>query len=114
MNYATGYGITPKDLYITFKRENITTPLAQLWDRSKPKVCATVFIFTMFQILNDIIDNNVIFKLPVNTEAYIEMNTVKGEDFKKARQNGAFEDINLASSNFKGNQLHYRYRLKER
>jgi len=42
------------------------------------------------------------------------MNTVKGEDFKKARQNGAFEDINLASSNFKGNQLHYRYRLKER
>jgi len=113
MNYATGYGITPKDLYTTFKRENITTPLAQLWDRSKPKVCGAIFTFCMLQILNDVIDNNVVFKLPVNTEAYIEMKTISGEDFKKARQNGAFSDINITSSNFKGNQLVYRARRKE-
>jgi len=62
----------------------------------------------MLQILNDIIDNNVIFQLPVNTEAYIEMTSITGDDFKKARQNGAFEDINLTTSHFTGNQLVYR------
>lgn len=30
MNYATGYGISPKELYTTFKLENITTPQSQL------------------------------------------------------------------------------------
>jgi len=108
MNYATGYGISPKELYTTFKLENITTPQSQLWDKSKKKVCGKIFTYCMLQILNDIIDNNVIFQLPVNTEAYIEMTSITGDDFKKARQNGAFEDINLTTSHFTGNQLVYR------
>lgn len=108
MNYATGYGITPTELYTTFKLENITTHHSKLWDKSKRKVCGKVFTYCMLQILNDIIDDNVIFQLPVNTEAYIEMKSFHGDEFKKARQNGAFADINLVTSHFTGNQLVYR------
>jgi hypothetical protein len=108
MNYATGYGISPKELYTTFKQEYITTTQAELGEKNKKKVCGRVFTYCMLQILNDIIDNNVIFQLPVNTEAYLEMQSFRGEDFKKARQNGAFEDVNLTTSHFTGNQLVYR------
>lgn len=108
MNYATGYGITPRQLYTTFKLENITTHHSQLWDKSKAKVCGTVFTYCMLQILNDVIDNNAIFQLPVNTEAYIEMKSFHNDEFKKARQNGAFEDVNLVTSHFTGNQLEFR------
>jgi hypothetical protein len=40
------------------------------------------------------------------------MGTIRDENFIKARQNGAFKDIDFLSSNFKGYKLQYRYKLK--
>jgi hypothetical protein len=36
-------------------------------------------------MLDDIIDNNKVFKLPTKKEAYIEPEKIVGEDFKIAR-----------------------------
>ena len=33
---------------------------------------------------------------------------VKGDDFVKARQNGAFKDVDFLASNFTGNQIQFR------
>ena len=59
--------------------------------------------------LNDIIKNKVIFSLPSTKESYIEMNKVSGDEFKLARQKGAFKDVDLIQSRFTGNSLIFRF-----
>ena len=40
------------------------------------------------------------------------MGVCQGEEFKKARQNGAFADVDFLASNFTGHKLQYRYKVK--
>ena len=41
--------------------------------------------------------------------SYIEMNKVSGDEFKLARQKGAFKDVDLIQSRFTGNSLIFRF-----
>jgi len=52
-------------------------------------------------VIKDIIENRTTFKLPYKG-AWIEMVPIKGDDFVRARQNGAFEDVDFLTSNFTG------------
>jgi hypothetical protein len=53
-------------------------------------------------VIKDIIENKVTFKGPPGTRAWIEMIPITGEAFAKARQNGAFSDIDFLISDFTG------------
>ena len=43
---------------------------------------------------------------------WIQMDPISGDDFIKARQNGAFEDVDYINSNFTGYQLFLRYNTR--
>lgn len=118
MNFATGYAFTSKDLFANF-------PLRKLLiSREKCKeifntldrraVVIRVFYYVVKIVLLDIIENNTTFKLPTQRECYIQMNRVQGEDFKKARRNGRWLDVDYLESNFSGYHLELMYVASER
>ena len=111
--FATGYAISAQELFTRFKLHYIkNNPYEAFRDNSKKVAAARVFIYAFWLILKDIIDNGHTFALPTGFESYIEMQTFRDEDFTRARQNGAFKEIDFLSSNFKGYRLSYRYKLK--
>lgn len=111
--YATGYAFSANDLFTRFKLHYIKINTKKEFnERSKKKIAARVFIYMFYLILKDIIDNKITFKLPTPFEAYIEMGVVSGDNFKKARQNGAYQDVDFLASNFKGHKLQYRQKYK--
>lgn len=111
--YNTGYTLKAKDLFCSFPLSKYIKRSEEETSQSWYKVnmiskISQIFIFFFKLVLDDIIDNNVTFKLPPGTRAYIEMVPVKGDDFVKARQNGAFKDVDFLASNFTGNQIQFR------
>lgn len=113
--YATGYGISAVELFTRFKTHYIKhSPEPVFNERSKKKIAARIFIYAFWLILKDIIHNNVIFSLPTGREDYIEMCTVAHDDFARARQNGAFQEVDFLKSDFLGHNLQYRFQLKSK
>ena len=111
--FATGYAFSANDLFTRFKLHYIKKSTYEAFhEHSKKAVAARVFIYMFYLIIKDIIDNSITFILPTGFESYIEMQTFRDEDFTRARQNGAFKEIDFLSSNFKGYRLSYRYKLK--
>lgn len=106
-NWATSYALTAEQLFINFPASKyIRKEVRQL--NEFRRILGAVLRYFFFLVINDIIDKNVTLKLPPGTGAYIEMQPVSGEDFKKARMNGAFEDVDFLTSNFTGYQLYLR------
>ena len=50
------------------------------------------------------INNNINFELPTPS-GQLHLVPIQGEDFKKARQNGAFKDVDYLKSNFTGYEM---------
>lgn len=69
-----------------------------------------MFRYFMYLLIKDVIENQVTFKFPPTGDgsSWIEMTPVSGDDFIKARQNGAFQDVDFLVSDFTGYQLTYR------
>jgi hypothetical protein len=55
-------------------------------------------------VIDDVIDNNSIFILPVNNSE-IKMRRISGNDFSKARKNGKFKEVDFLESYFSGYEL---------
>lgn len=113
MNYATGYAISANELFTRFKLDYIKNHTFEHFkENSKKKVAARVFIYGFYLIIKDIIENNITFLLPTPFQSFIEMGVYEGEQFKEARQNGAFPEVDFLASNFKAYRLQYRFALK--
>lgn len=78
---------------------------------SKPHIMGIIFSYGLLLIVKDIILNNVTFKLP-GSNAFIWGETVAGDEFIKARERGAFQDVDFLESEFTANKLMYRYKIK--
>lgn len=81
-----------------------------------PKVLAAkIFKDCFYEILLDIIENNVTFVLPLKFGNYAEicMQQFADEDFKKLYKRGKFRKIDFVLSQFTGNQLFYKYKTKK-
>ena len=110
------YCYTAEDIYEDMDRNW----LKYKWVRDcilHPKVfAAKVFYDCFYEILLDIIHNNVTFVLPLMFGNYAEMHmqTIEGEDFKRLYRKGKFRGIDFLKSNFCGNQLMYRYVTKKK
>lgn len=64
-----------------------------------------VFRSHMEMVIKDVIENNVTFKLPVNRDCQIHVESSTGEDFKRLRRAGKWSDIDFLESRFVGNQI---------
>ena len=118
MRYYTGYCFTAYDLFETFNKKQLKIRRDTVQNKygvnKKQLFCASVLIYCFYLILLDIIENNVTFVLPTgNKEAVLQVKQFEGDIFKKMRQRGCFDRIDVVMSNFKGYQIYFRYQLKD-
>ena len=98
---ALGHACSALDLFANMKIEKFKMDKNGR-NIKKRKKAASIFIASMRLIVQDIIDNNIQFKLPsVGTgSSYIQMYKITGERFKKAFRAGAFRNVDFIASNF--------------
>lgn len=110
-NYAMGHAFTGKNLFENFPVQKLKMSKEQCIeiysDGNKRDLAEQIFIRSVQMVVDDIIDNNVHFKLPGlgRTQAYIYMKRTEGKKFKKAFKNGKWNDVDFITSNFSGYQL---------
>lgn len=106
MQLATGYACSLNDMLARFPYEKCKSLTGNKQERQR-KV-KKVFKESIKYVLDDIIDNNATFQLPSMgcSKGEIHMKEIQGEDFKTARKNGKFKDIDFLESLFTGYQLH--------
>lgn len=104
-HWATSYALLPHELYTRFPDKKYIT-IAEEWTKEELRqLYSRIFKYFFYLVIKDIIENKVTFKCPPGTRAWIEMIPITGEAFAKARQNGAFSDIDFLISDFTGYQL---------
>lgn len=119
-NYAMGHSFTAKDLFINFpiRKLKMTPEICKeiYSDGSKKDLAAHIFTDSVKLVMDDIIENNIQFKLPKvgRAESNIQMNKIEGDDFKKQFRRGKWRDIDFITSNFTGYQLQYTIEGKKR
>ena len=71
-------------------------------------VAKQLFCKALKLIINDIIDNRSMFRVPTyKGESYIEMKAYEGEEFKDMYRRKMFDKIDFLRSYFTGYRLHY-------
>lgn len=110
MNYALGYAFNLTDLFENFKSSNLIidcVSLVRLYNEPhKKKLAIRMFKDCVKLVINDIIENDVEFQLPTGSrKSSLIMQSYSDDQFKKARKNGAFKDVDFLSSLFTGYQL---------
>lgn len=117
---ATGHSFTCHDIFMNLKVNKLKMTPQQCKeiysDGSKRDLAASIFLYSVRLVMQDIIDNGTQFKLPSmgRTQSYIEMQRTTGEDFKKAFKRGKWRDVDFITSNFSGYQLSFRMESKKR
>lgn len=87
MKYLT-HQITPTHLFAGFEG-----PYSK-------KKCAQIFKDFLLILFEDIIENNITFKIPHRIESYISLEKIGGEQLKKERQAGRHKELDLIKSKF--------------
>ena len=114
--YATSYAIKASELYCTFPTHKYihlpTRDLPAKYDRHWENLYGSILRYFFYLMICDVIENKVIFKLPPITKACIKIDPVTGDDFIRARQNGAFQDVDYLASNFTGYEINLNYNTR--
>ena len=114
MNYALGHAANSNDLFMHFPSRKMKVDkdvcIKYMKNRHKERLAAKIWKECVNLVLDDIIENRAIFKLPtLGKNAEIFVKGTEGEDFTKARQNGKWEDTDYLMSNFTGYQPVFRF-----
>ena len=107
---ALGYALSTKDLFRNFPTDKLKLTYKQhaaIRNKNGRRVLMVeVFSACISLVLDDIIENNVIFQLPTKSKkSEIRMKKYTGEDFINCRKHGKFSKVNFLTSNFTGYQL---------
>ena len=115
--FATSYALKADELYYRIQTKKYirlkSNELPKRFNGKFRELYSEVFRYFFYLMIRDIIEKQVIFKLPPGAQrAWIQMDPVSGENFIKAKQNGAFDDVDYLVSNFTGYQLYLRYNTR--
>ncbi len=106
---AVGWACTLNNIFVRFPYEKYNSLMTK-WrtKRERLAIIKRVFIACLHLVLEDIIENNVTFKIQgVGYQGgEIHMESVQGEDFIKARKAGKFKKIDFLESLFTGYQMY--------
>lgn len=111
MNYALGCAFSTDDLFMNFPYKKLQITCEQCksitGDNHRDTLVKRVFKENLKLVLNDIIENNVTFWLPLtgNRRCNIHMKRVCGDEFKNLRRGGKWKDIDIVKSMFSGYEL---------
>jgi hypothetical protein len=116
MNYATGYALTAKDLFMGFsgRRMKMTAKECEaiLGNRHKDIIAKRVFREAVRMVIDDIIENGITFLLPTRSrQANLFMKKFQGEDFSRRRKMGKWRKVDFYESLFSGYQMYLRYNV---
>lgn len=108
-HYAIGWACNLNDLFVRFPYEKCKSLIRNYFTKyTQRQKIKQVFREGVQQILEDIIENNVTYK--VQGIGYqggeIHMEAVKGTEFEKARQNGKYKNVDFLESLFTGYQMY--------
>lgn len=118
MYYKSDHCFTTLDLFDNFDLSSVslTRKITKGTHRkdTKKEFVSAVFMYCLYLIILDIIENNVTFVIPLfgNQEACFYVKTFDGEHFKKAYKKGKFMGIDFLNTNFKGYQIYIQYTYK--
>lgn len=110
-HWSTGCAFSMDELFENFpyKKLKLTCKDCKkiINDEHRNILAKRIFQASVLAVLNDVIDNNVTFELPLNgkVKSDIHMQKISGESFKKLRQKGKWRDVDFLKSMFTGYQL---------
>ena len=100
------------DLYTGLNNRLLKNKWIKNRKKDSKQLAAEIFQDCFYEILLDIIENNVTFVLPLKYGNYAEicMKRYDGEEFKKLYNYGKFSNIDFVYSQFSGNELTFKYK----
>lgn len=111
MKFALGCGFSVNEILenLPYKKLKISCKecYEAIGDNHRQVLASRVFRKSFNLIIEDIIERNVTFWLPVNgtRQCNMHMNRVTGEEFKKLRRAGKWQDVDFIKSNFSGYRI---------
>lgn len=111
MNWAVGCAFTTDDLFLNFPYKKLKLNCKQcksiIGDNHRDILVKKIFKESLKLVLNDIIDNNITFWLPLtgNKQCNIHIRRFQGDSFKNLRKGGKWKDVDILKSMFSGYEL---------
>lgn len=111
MNYALGCAFSTDDIFMNFPYKKLEINCEQCkaitGNNHRDVLVKKVFKESLKLVLDDIIENNVTFWLPLtgNRRCNIHMKRVQGDEFKNLRKGGKWKDVDIVKSMFSGYEL---------
>lgn len=111
--YSLGCAFSLDDLFDNFpyKKLDITCKECKIitGDNHRDTIVKRIFMESVRLVINDIIDNNVTFWLPLTggKKCNIHIRRVQGEEFKNLRKAGKWKDVDILKSMFSGYQISF-------
>lgn len=118
MNFALGYTLNLKDLFKSFNIKRLKLKASEceelIGNRHKEIIMYKIMKYCIKLVLDDIIHNNATFHLPTKKKKCIlSMQATSDEQFKRARRNGKWKDVDFLASNFTGYQIAFKFMIGE-
>lgn len=110
MNYSTGCAFNMDDMFMNFPYDKLEMSCEDCKEINgnphRDHLVKKVFRECVKEVLEDMIENNITFVLPTQgRHAEMHVKRTYGEDFKNARRNGKWRDVDFLKSGFSGNQI---------
>lgn len=111
MNYALGCSFSQDELFENFPYKKLRISCKECeaitGDLHRDKLVKQIFRESVKLVLNDVIDNNITFELPLksNRKCNIHMQRIRGKQFTALRKAGKWRDVDYLKSMFTGYQL---------
>lgn len=111
MNYSLGCAFSQDDIFMNFPYEKLKITCNECKNITgnlhRDILVKKVFRESVRLVLNDIVDNNVTFELPLRSirKCNIHMQKISGNDFKALRRNGKWKNVDFLKTLFTGYQL---------
>ena len=108
-HYAIGWACNLNDIFVRFPYEKCKSLIRNYFTKSDQRQkIKQVFREGVQQVLEDIVENNVTYKIQgVGYQGgELHMEAITGSDFEKVRKKGKFKDIDFLESFFTGYQMY--------
>ena len=109
MKWALGWACNLNDIFVRFPYEKCKSLMNNFKTKQlRRQKVKQVFREGVQQVLNDVIENNVCFKIQgIGYQGgQIHMEAITGSEFERVRKNGKFKDIDFLESLFTGYQMY--------
>ena len=108
-HFALGWACNLNDIFVRFPYEKYKSLMSKFKTKAlRRQKIKQVFREGVQQVLEDIIENNITYK--VQGIGYqggeIHMEAITGSEFERVRQNGKFRDVDFLESLFTGYQMY--------